>query len=334
MDNNYASNKQGNLKPFSKIASSLKAFQKELSRRAGKVTEPSPPAPAPLPLRPRIGIALGGGFARGMSHIGVLKVLEEEKIPIDYVAGTSVGAVIGAAFCGGTSAREMAETAGLVRFKDFARWTISRFALCSNDRMQGFLERLLKVRTFEELRIPLAVAATDLTNGRGEVFKSGSLIDAVRASCAYPGMFLPVNLNGKLYVDGLLGYPVPAKPLREMGAERVISVHLRANWVSSKGPRHVFDVIGQCFSIAQERMSAFWKQYTDLMVEPDVGRFGYDEFQRAPEMIAIGEATTRQLLPQIRAWLEGTQAEPLPEEQAAAKIAGAPALQTARLTAK
>src|SRR5579859_6248828 len=324
------------MKPFSKIVRSVKAFREELARRQGRAVE----APAPLLLakRPRIGIALGGGFARGMSHIGVLKVFEQEGIPIDYIAGTSVGAVIGAAYCSGLSAKEMEEIAMLVRFKDFARWTISRFGLCSNDRMTGFLEKLLKVRSFENLRVPLAVAATNFTTGEGVVFKSGSLIDAVRASCAYPGMFLPVNLDGKLYVDGLLGYPVPAKPLREMGADRVISVHLAAHWVTGKGPRHIFDVIGQCFSIAQERMSAFWKQYTDLMIEPDIASFGYDEFQRSPEMIAIGEAATRKILPQVRAWLEGTEPELAPAElqaqSTAPKVSGAPALQPAPLTAK
>jgi NTE family protein len=321
------------LKPFSKIRQSLKTFREEISRRAGGSANSSPPAAA-VRQRPRIGIALGGGFARGMSHIGVLKVLEEEKIPIDYVAGTSVGAVIGAAYCGGASARDMAETAGLVRFRDFARWTISRFALCSNDRMQGFLERLLKVHSFEELRIPLAVAATDLTTGDGVVFKSGSLIEAVRASCAYPVMFLPVKLNGRLYVDGLLGYPVPAKPLREMGAERVIAVHLAARWVSSTGPRHVFDVVGQCFSIAQQRMSPYWKQHTDITIEPDVGRFGYDEFQRAPEMIAIGEEATRRALPRIRAWLEGTEPELAAEDQPEVKAAGASAVGATGFSAK
>src|SRR5713101_4788353 len=315
---------------FSKIVRSVKAFRDELSNGRNAHNSPS----APVPKRPRIGLALGGGFARGMSHIGVLKVFEQERIPIDYVAGTSVGAVIGAAYCSGLSAKEMEEIAMLVRFKDFARWTISRFGLCSNDRMKGFLDRLFRVHTFEELRVPLAIAATEFSTGQGVVFKSGSLIDAVRASCAYPVMFLPVSLDGKLYVDGLLGYPVPAKPLREMGAERVISVHLAASWVSGKGPRHVFDVLGQCFSIAQERMSPYWKQHTDIMIEPDVASFGYDEFQRAPEMIAIGEAATRRVLPRIRAWLEGTEPEPLPQEQPFAKAAGASALQAVRLTAK
>ena len=281
---------------------------------------------------------MGGGFARGMSHIGVLKVLEQERIPIDYVAGTSVGAVIGAAYCGGLSATELADVATQVRFKDFARWTISRFGFCSNDRMNGFLDRLLRVHTFEKLRLPLAVTATDFTTGQGVVFKSGSLIDAVRASCAYPGMFLPVNLDGKLYVDGMLGYPVPAKPLREMGADRVIAVHLKAQWASSKGPRHIFDVIGQSFSIAQDRMSPLWKQYSDLMIEPDISSFGYDEFQRSTEMIAMGEAAMRRALPRVRAWLAGTDFELQPaaeaDEQPNAKISGSPALEPAPRTAK
>ena len=324
---------------FSKIVRSVKAFKDELSNTRNAHSSPS----APLPKRPRIGLAMGGGFARGMSHIGVLKVFEQERIPIDYVAGTSVGAVIGAAYCSGLSAKEMEEIAMLVRFKDFARWTISRFGLCSNDRMKGFLDRLFRVHTFEELRVPLAIAATEFTTGQGVVFKSGSLTDAVRASCAYPGMFLPVSLDGKLYVDGLLGYPVPAKPLREMGADRVIAVHLAAHWVSGKGPRHVFDVIGQCFSIAQDRMSALWKQHADVMIEPNIEHFGYDEFQRSSEMIAIGEAAAREALPQIRAWLAGTDAElepalqPLnsqPAEPSAKVPGGAPALHPAPLTAK
>src|SRR5205085_4109459 len=124
--------------------------------------------------------------------------------------------------------------------------------------MTGFLQRVLRVESFEELRIPLAVSATNFQTGEGVVFRDGSLIDAVRASCAYPGMFLPVEVGGRMYVDGLLGYPVPAKPLRQMGADRVIAVHLSAHWCNGKGPRHVFEVIGQCFSIAQDRMRDAW----------------------------------------------------------------------------
>lgn len=283
---------------FSKVARGLRAFAREISR---PVTIPSL---NPIPSQtPSIGIALGGGFARGLAHVGVLKVFEEEGIPISFVAGTSVGSVIGAAYCSGISAKELEEIASLVRFKHFARWTISRYGIASNDRMIGFLQKILKAKTFEELRIPLAVTATDFVSGDGVVFRSGPLIDPVRASCAYPGMFLPVNIGGKLLVDGMLAHSVPTVPLREMGAGRVIGVYLSAHWVNLKGPRHVFDVVGQCFSIAQQKMCGIWEAAADVVLTPDVRGFSYDGFERAPELINAGEKVARAALPKIREWL-------------------------------
>jgi NTE family protein len=254
-----------------------------------------------------IGVALGGGFARGLAHIGVLKVLKEEGIEVGAIAGTSVGAVIGAAFAAGVSPEELAEVAHLVRFRDFARWTLSRFGICSNDRMFGFLKKVLPVKTFEELKVPLAVAATDFVTGAGVVFKSGSLVDAVRASCAYPGMFLPVQVNGRLLVDGMLAHPVPTGPVRELGAERVIAVYLSAHWMNKGAPRHVFDVIGQCFSIAQDKMCALWQREADAVLLPDVAGFAYDGFERAKDLIRAGEEATRAAMPQIRQWLAAPQ---------------------------
>jgi NTE family protein len=215
-----------------------------------------------------------------------------------------VGAVIGAAYCSGMSATELAEVAALVRFRDFARWTISRYGIATNERMVGFLKRVLKVRTFEELRIPLAVTATDFISGEGVVFRSGQLIDPVRASCAYPGMFLPVQINGRLLVDGMLAHTVPTAPLRNMGANKVIGVYLRSHWCDPSGPRHVFEVISQCFSIAQEQMSGVWRAAADVVMEPDVAGFGYDSFERASELVRAGEAAARAIVPEIRAWLQ------------------------------
>jgi len=277
---------------------------------------PSIPIPTKMPA---IGIALGGGFARGLAHVGVLKVFEEEGIPISFIAGTSVGSVIGAAYCSGISAKELEEIASLVRFKHFARWTISRYGIASNDRMTGFLKKIVKARTFEELRIPLAVTATDFVTGDGVVFRSGDLIDPVRASCAYPGMFLPVNIKGRLLIDGLLAHAVPTVPLREMGADRVLGVYLSAHWVNLNGPRHVFDVIGQCFSIAQQKMCGLWESAADVILTPDVRGFSYDGFERASDLIAAGEAVTRAALPKIKAWM--AQPEPL--------VAGAKVVRTA-----
>lgn len=283
------------MKHLGKIIRSVQAFGRELSRHA-------PPETTQVQ---GIGLALGGGFARGIAHIGVLKVLEEENIPIQHIAGTSVGALIGAAYCSGVSVLELEEVAAQVRFKHFAKWTVSRLGFATNSRMIGFLNRVLKVKTFEELRIPLAVTATDFSTGEGVVFHSGPLVDPVRASCAYPGMFLPVTIRGRLLIDGMLAHAVPTRPLRQMGAKRVLAVQLKSSWTQSEaGPRHLFEVIGQCFSIAQEMNSGIWKQAADLVVEPDVTGYKYDDFERSSHLIRAGELATRAAMPEIRKWLQ------------------------------
>jgi NTE family protein len=289
---------------LSKLARSLRAFHRELSRVA-----PAAPTASHVP---GIGLALGGGFARGLAHIGVLKVLEEEKIPVNFIAGTSVGALIGAVYASGCCPREMQEIAALIRFRHFARWTVSRLGFASNDRMSGLLQRCLKVKNFEGLRIPLAVVATDFVSGEPVVFRSGDLIGPVRASCAYPGMFLPVRLNGRTLVDGMLAYSVPTTPLREMGAERVLAVYLKAHWATPAPPRSVFDVIGQCFSIAQSKMCGVWQADADVIIEPEVQGFGYDSFDRAPALVRAGEEATRRALPRIRQYLEQPAAASTP----------------------
>ncbi|MGA7220646.1 MAG: patatin-like phospholipase family protein [Candidatus Sulfotelmatobacter sp.] len=281
------------MKRLGKIIRSVQAFGREIS---GKGIETEHRVPT-------IGLALGGGFARGMAHIGVLKVLEEEGIPVRVVAGTSVGALIGAAYCSGLSIEELEKLARSCRFTTFARWTVSRYGFATNERMVSFLNGTLKVKTFEELRIPLGVTATDFNSGEGIVFHSGSIVEPVRASCAYPGMFLPVEIRGRYLVDGMLSHPVPTRPLREMGAERVLAVHLKGTWAKGGAPRHLFDVIGQSFAIAQDAMSSLWRNAADLVVEPDVAGFAYDDFKRADELIRSGEVAMRQALPEVRQWL-------------------------------
>jgi NTE family protein len=289
------------MKSLGKVIRSMQAFGRELSRRSNASEAAQIPA---------IGLALGGGFARGIAHIGVLKVLEEEGIPVRMVAGTSVGALIGAAYCSGLTLEELEEVAHKVRFTTFARWTLSRYGFANNDRMVAFLARTLKVQTFEELRIPLGVTATDFNTGEGVIFTSGTIIDPIRASCAYPGMFLPVEIRDRWLVDGMLSHPVPTHPLRKMGAERVLAVHLRGQWSKTTAPRHLFDVIGQSFAIAQDMMSPVWRSGADLVIEPDVAGFDYDDFKRADELIHVGELAMRRALPEVRAWLEQPVAVP------------------------
>lgn len=283
------------VKSLGKIIRSVQAFGRELSRKN---------APDAAPTVPAIGVALGGGFARGIAHVGVLKVLQQEGIPIRVIAGTSVGALIGACFCSGLSPEEMEVVARTTRFTSFARWTLSRCGFATNDRMVAFLDRILRVKTFEQLQIPLGVTATDFNTGEGVIFHSGPIIDPVRASCAYPGMFLPVEIGGRYLVDGMLTHPVPTRPLREMGADRVLAVHLKGAWSSGGPPRHLFDVIGQSFAIAQDAMAPAWRSAADLVIEPDVAGFAYDDFKRTEALIKSGEEAMRQAMPAVRKWLE------------------------------
>ena len=307
------------VKSLGKIIRSVQAFGRELSRK---------PIPAVAPTHvPTIGVALGGGFARGIAHIGVLKVLEQEGIPVRLIAGTSVGALIGACYCSGLSLAEMEEVARNTRFTSFARWTLSRYGFASNDRMISFLTRTLKCKTFEDLRIPLGVTATDFNTGEGVVFHSGTIIDPVRASCAYPGMFLPVQIRGRNLVDGMLSHPVPSRPLRDMGAERVIAVHLKGTWSNGGAPRHLFDVIGQSFAIAQDVMAPLWRSAADIVVEPDVAGFAYDDFKRSADLIKVGEEAMRKALPEVRKWMEGPASDTYPaiERRGAPRTAPMPA---------
>ncbi len=281
-----------------RVARSVRAFGRELARgpeiRGRDVSA-----------TPTLGLALGGGFARGIAHIGILKVLEEAQIPVRCIAGTSVGAFVGAAFCGGLSIAEMEEVAHRVRSRHLARWTLSKLGLASNERMGDFLEKILKQKSFEGLKIPLAVTATDCATGEGVVFRAGPqampLISAVRASCAYPGMFQPVDIGGRRFVDGMLVYPVPSVPVRAMGVSHVLAIHLKTG-AQSTGPQTMFEVIGRSFNFVLDRHAAAWKDASDLVVEPDMTDFAYDDFPRAEEMIRVGELAMRRALPQVQAW--------------------------------
>lgn len=288
------------MKRLGNIIRSVQAFGREFSRKS---------APISAARVPSIGVALGGGFARGMAHIGVLKVLEQEGIPVRVITGTSVGALIGACYCSGLTPDEMEEVARNTRFTSFARWTLSRCGFASNDRMITFLTRTLKCKTFEDLRIPLGITATDFNSGEGVVFHSGSVIDPVRASCAYPGMFLPVEIRGHYYIDGMLSYPVPTRPLREMGVDKVLAVHLKGTWARGGAPRNLFDVIGQSFAIAQDAMQGLWRGAADLVIEPDVAGFAYDDFKHANDLIKVGEAAMRKALPEVRKWLQASESQ-------------------------
>lgn len=253
--------------------------------------------------RPRVGLALAGGFARGIAHIGVLRVLREAGIPIDCVAGTSVGALIGTAYCAGTSLEDMEAIGRTTSFADFGRWTPSWLGLATNQRMEKYLERLTGAKTFEELKTPLAISTSDINEGLTVYYTRGSLVQPLRASCAYPALFVPIQYDGRTLVDGFLTAPVPVEGTLLLGADVVIAVYLDSG--SDTTPRTAAEVISRSFNIIQRHAEVAWRQQADLIIEPDVREFAWDDFSKTPELVNAGEVATMKLLPEIRALVNG-----------------------------
>jgi NTE family protein len=258
--------------------------------------------------RPKVGLALGGGFARGIAHIGVLRVLEENEIPIDYIAGTSVGALIAATYASGTPLEEMERQGYSTRFHDFGRWTLSRMGMASNERLEHYLHKFTPAEFFHEMKIPLSVVATDLMSGKSVHFTEGEIGPALRASCAYPGLFLPVEYRGQILVDGFLTETVPAEAAREMGADIVIGVHLEPGLLGSP-PQNTIEVISRSFSIIQTAAAQLWHTDVDVLIEPEVHHIQWDEFVKTPQLVAAGETAARAALPKISAALAKNPAD-------------------------
>ena len=251
--------------------------------------------------RPKVGLALAGGFARGIAHIGVLRAFRDAGIPIDCVAGTSVGALIGAGFCSGLSLEKMQEIGQSTTFADFGRWTPSWLGLATNQRMEKYLARMTPATTFAELKIPLAISATDINAGVTIYYLNGALAPPLRASCAYPGLFVPIQYEGRTLVDGFLTAPVPVEGALIQGADIVIAVYLEAGGIEN--PRTAVDIISRSFNIIQKHTDVTWRQQANVIIEPDVASFAWDDFTKTPELVAAGEAAAMNALPEIVAFL-------------------------------
>lgn len=263
--------------------------------------------------RLKIGLALGGGFARGIAHVGVLRAFERANIPIHCIAGVSAGAIVASAFASGTTSEEIEKIAVKMRFSDVARWRFSRRGLVGSDPMRTFLERLLKVLKFENMKIPLAVIASDLTAGAPAVFRDkGDVVLPIRASCSYPGLFQPVRYMNHCLVDGMISMDVPAAPLRRMGATRIVSVVLPTP-TETVDPQNMLSVITRCFQIMNARTEVQWRRHSNVVIAPDVKDVGWNSFENAHNLIEAGERAAKAVIPQILRWFPqraGTEDEP------------------------
>ena len=255
----------------------------------------------------RIGIALGGGFARGMAHIGALRVLEQNGVPIHCITGVSAGAIVAAAYASGATPDEIGVAGSSMRFADVARWSIHRMGFAGSERMERFLRKLLKAYTFEKMRIPLGVVATDVVTGEPMIFRDqGDVLLPIRASCSYPGLFQPVRCGNRMLVDGAISMEVPALLARLLGATHVISLHLPMQGAAAL-PTNMFHVINRCYQILHSRTEYTWRQHSDMVIEPEVRGMEWDSFNSAAQLIQAGEEATRLALPRIQKWLPPAQ---------------------------
>ena len=257
-------------------------------------------------LRKGISLALGGGFARGFAHLGVLQVLEQNQIPIAAIAGTSVGSILGAAYASGAPLARIIATCRTLRFRDIARWRVSRLGLASNHRLGDLIERVFESRRFEDLLIPMAVVATDLGSGDPVVFTQGNLVDAIRASCAFPGLFEPVEIGTRYLADGGLVAPVPAQAARQLGAGCVLAISVGIQDGHRGAPSNIFQVVSRAVSAAQKHQLEIWERHADLVLRPDVQSLAWDDFDRADEAIEAGALAARTAIPRIQRLLEWT----------------------------
>ena len=219
----------------------------------------------------------------------------------------------GAVDCGADKASELAKKAAantVTTFADFGRWTPSWLGLATNQRMEKFLARFTPVRTFEELQTPLAVATTDIIDGVTVYYSHGDIVPPLRGSCAYPGLFVPIQHENRTLVDGFLTAPVPIEGVLLLGADIVIAVYLESGNIEQ--PRTLTDILSRSFNIMQRHADFAWRAQADIIIEPDVKQFVWDDFTRTPDMVAAGEVAALQALPQIRAALRGEKRDSAP----------------------
>jgi NTE family protein len=261
--------------------------------------------------RKKIGIALSGGAARGFAHLGVLKVLAEHDIPIDYIAGTSAGSIVGAGVACGMTIEQSIEVGKKMSWFRMTGFSYSAKGILSNASMGDFLAKHYPCKNFEDLKIPFAAVACDLETGKEVVFKEkGDLVTAIRASCAIPGVFAPVEHEGRLLIDGGVVQLVPTKAVRKLGAEIVIAIDVNACGASYWGTPSTF--LGVFFQSAMMLLRTAGKSQhyrADVVIIPEISHLRPDEIGKMNEFVEAGEKAALEKIDEIKALISEGKTE-------------------------
>jgi NTE family protein len=274
----------------------------------------TPPSPAPQALPnvqvnepkkiPKLGLALGGGAARGFAHIGVLQVLEEEGITPDFVTGTSAGSLVAAFYASGKSGAQLSWLADAMDESQLTDWTLPFVGrgVLRGEALVKYINTQLNGLKIEDMKIPLGIVATDLQSGEGILFRRGDVATAVRASSAVPSVFEPVRIGNKDFVDGGLVSPVPVRYVKQMGAQFIIAVDISSRPEDAK-TSDMLRVLLQTFSIMGKSISQWELVQADVVVRPDLPNVGSTEFSARKKSIEAGRAAMKLALPQVNAAL-------------------------------
>jgi len=259
--------------------------------------EPAPPPRAPIP--PRIGLALGGGAARGFAHIGVIQVLEENGIKVDLVAGTSAGSLVAALYASGKGGKELAQLAETMDEGAITDWAFPTRGLIRGEALARFVREKVGGKLIEQMPIPLGIVATDLSSGESVLFRRGDTGIAVRASSSVPTVFQSVTISGREYVDGGLVAPVPVRSARQMGAEMLIAVDISSP-PADKPASDALHMLLQTVAIMGRSINSYELREADVVIRPSLAGIGSADFGARLRSIASGREAALAALPQIR----------------------------------
>ena len=267
-----------------------------------------PPIPPPPPQPAKIAVVLGAGSSKGFAHIGVLKVLETQKIPIHMLVGTSAGSVVGSLYAYGHDAFKLQNMALQIEKKDVIDLTIPDNGFIKGEKLEQYINRSVRNTSIENLMIRFYAVATEVTTGEEVVFATGNTGKAVRASCSIPGIFQPVVMSGKTYVDGGVVSPVAVDVARRYGADVVIAVDISGG-VAGAAPQGTMDTILQAIDIMYAKIAAYQIRNADIVIQPKVGYIGFSDLSKRHEAILEGEKAAVEALPAIQEIIEKLKQE-------------------------
>lgn len=253
--------------------------------------------------QPKTALVLGAGSARGLAHIGVLQVLEENNIPFDLIVGCSMGAMIGSIYACGTDLNLLAKLIENINLRNFFDLNLPRMGFISGKRITEFLDLVTKRKKFSDLDLPLAVVATDLTSGKKLVIEEGSITEAVRASISIPGIFHPVIKDGMVLVDGAVLDRLPIEVARAKGASVIIAVDVNFGPGKKVTVKNTLDIILNSLDLMQKQQFDLIEPQADILIQPRVGNYSPADFEKSSELISLGRAAAQNCLPQILAVL-------------------------------